>query len=197
MKITAEIETAMGLALAFRLMIAILLSVSHSNCSDIQTKAIVVRDLLQYINRPLEVSLDICSTFGELEFGSIRVGCGNVKFSLAEEKLIFVNTINAHSVIVQKDGMLNILERRNDHHSLFIVDLACQNVVRFLLQTNQRTYLNSRWIILNTNVTSNEESEFLEIFDKLPILVSSEVFYFIDAVDHVDIKQGTSYIDTY
>lgn len=117
-----------------------------------------------------------------------------LNLSLAEEKLIFVNTINAHSVFVQKDDMPNIYRRRNDHHSLFIVDLACQKVVRFLLQTNQRTYLNSRWIILNTNAISNEESEFLEIFDKLPILVSSEVFYFIDAVDHVDIKQGTSYI---
>lgn len=57
----------MGLASAFRLIM--LFSVSRLHCADLQTNAIVVRDLLQHINRPLEVSLDICSSFGELEFG--------------------------------------------------------------------------------------------------------------------------------
>ncbi|XP_058828564.1 ionotropic receptor 75a-like [Topomyia yanbarensis] len=85
----------------------------------------------------------------------------------------------------------------NDHQTFLVVDLSCSNTMELLKSAGQLLYIKYRWLILRSDFLvdghPDEDTQiqfFLESLDDLPLLVSSEIFFFVKrGTGHFSINQ--------
>uniref|UniRef100_A0A182SYQ8 Ionotropic receptor 75a N-terminal domain-containing protein n=1 Tax=Anopheles maculatus TaxID=74869 RepID=A0A182SYQ8_9DIPT len=144
--------------------------------------------LLTLIGTPLKVTAFLgCWSEGE-KFVFARVGLSGGRH--------FLQYVDAKSMgpLDGKDNYRNVLldEDAESHQTMIVLDLRCNGSERVLANAGQRLYLNYRWLLMDSTVSSDlfTVEHYLDVLKDLPVLVSSEVFVMLkEDVDSIRFLQ--------
>lgn len=115
--------------------------------------------------------------------------------ALPEDKMKFMETLrhdSRFSIAVVPDDIRYFPYDPEEYTNIIIVDLSCPETLNLLHDVGQYLYLYYKWIILNTNSRSSDVQNsalldvhssrelFLYSLEPLPILISSEIFVFLE-----------------
>ena len=124
---------------------------------------VLVKDLALNLRKPLQLTALVCWN--------------------ESQRFSFYKTVSRFFQIqILDDKRENFPSSLNEHHNLLIVDANCEVTKNLLLNFGQQLYLRNRWIILNVDG--------LDYFKDLPVLASSEIFFFQQNGEEYLIKQG-------
>lgn len=83
--------------------------------------------------------------------------------------------------MVSDISMNNFPYEFDEQQNLIIVDMNCNETVNFLHDVDYRLYMRYKWLIVNTaegDAAGVDNKMNLTLFDDLPVLPSSEVYYY-------------------
>jgi hypothetical protein len=160
--------------------------VSSANLSaEISVETNVLKALFIHWERPVQITAMVCWKPSR----SLNFLKSLVAYNASDPKsTFFITAIVEPSIDYLPSG-----SKFDEHQTVIIVDVACNQTQKLLVDADFYVYLKFAWIVLDTSEPNSmlAEESVEKIFGNLSVLASSEVFYFQKTVNgEFKIDQG-------